>query len=56
MLCAVCLREMLPFARARASMRYDEESRALVLGFKHGDKLQLAPALGLFMRRAPAAG
>ena len=52
MLCAGCLREMPPFARARASMRYDEESRVLVLGFKHGDKLQLAPALGQFIRRA----
>jgi predicted amidophosphoribosyltransferase len=36
-------------------MRYDDESRPLVLAFKHGDKLQLAPALGCFMHRAGAS-
>jgi ComF family protein len=35
-------------------MRYDEESRRLVLAFKHGDRLHLAPALGAWMRRAGA--
>ena len=34
------------FARARAALRYDEESRRLILAFKHGDRLHLAPALG----------
>lgn len=51
-LCALCARDKPPFSRARSAMRYDEESRPLVLAFKHGDKLQLAPALSRFMRRA----
>ncbi len=52
--CGACARDAPLYARARAAMRYDEASRTLVLAFKHGDKLQLAPALGLFMRRAGA--
>ena len=51
-LCALCARDQPPFARARSALRYDEESRPLVLAFKHGDRLQLAPALGRFMHRA----
>ena len=51
-LCGACARELPPFARARAAFRYDEASRALVLALKHGDKLQLAPALARFMRQA----
>ena len=50
--CGACAREAPLYARARAALRYDEASRTLVLAFKHGDKLQLAPALGRFMRRA----
>jgi ComF family protein len=54
-LCGGCARTMPPFARARAALRYDEESRRLVLAFKHGDRLHLAPALGRWMRRAGGA-
>jgi ComF family protein len=53
-LCGACARETHAFARARAAMVYDEESRRLVLAFKHGDRLHLAPALGSWMRRAGA--
>ncbi len=53
-ICGACAREPPPYARARAAMRYDGASRTLILAFKHGDKLQLAPALGQFMRRAGA--
>jgi len=53
-ICGACARETPVYARARAALRYDEGSRTLVLGFKHGDKLQLAPALGRFMRQAGA--
>ncbi|HKW52800.1 MAG TPA: ComF family protein, partial [Stellaceae bacterium] len=49
-----CVRSHPPFARARAALRYDEASRRLILGFKHGDRLHLAPALGQWMRRAGA--
>jgi ComF family protein len=35
-------------------MRYDEASRKLILGFKHGDRLHLAPAFGQWLKRAGA--
>jgi ComF family protein len=53
-LCGACARELPPYTRARAALRYDEESRRLILAFKHGDRLQLAPALAGWMRRAGA--
>jgi len=53
-LCGACARSHPPFARARAVMRYDEHSRRLVLAFKHGDRLHMAPAFGVWMRRAGA--
>ncbi|HYL33979.1 MAG TPA: ComF family protein [Stellaceae bacterium] len=53
-ICGACAGETPAYSRARAALRYDEASRTLVLGFKHGDKLQLAPALGRFMRQAGA--
>ncbi|MGH6977354.1 MAG: double zinc ribbon domain-containing protein, partial [Stellaceae bacterium] len=53
-ICGACAREAPVYARARAALRYDEASRTLVLAFKHGDKLELAPALGRFMRQAGA--
>jgi ComF family protein len=53
-LCGACAQAHPPFARARAVMRYDEASRPLVLAFKHGDRLHLAPALGAWMQRAGA--
>jgi ComF family protein len=40
------------YDRARAAVRYDEVARALVLGFKYGDRLDLAPMLGHWMARA----
>jgi ComF family protein len=52
--CGACARSQPPFSRARAAMRYDEASRRLVLAFKHGDRLHLAPAFGRWMRRARA--
>jgi ComF family protein len=53
-LCGSCARSPPPFARARAAFRYDENSRRLVLAFKHGDRLHLAPPFGAWMRRAGA--
>jgi ComF family protein len=54
-LCGACARHPPPFDRARAVMRYDEGSRKLVLAFKHGDRLHLAPAFGTWLKRAGAA-
>ncbi len=42
------------YDRARAAVRYDEIARALVLAFKYGDRLDLAPMLGRCMARAGA--
>ena len=34
------------YDRARAAVRYDDVARALVLAFKYGDRLDLAPMMG----------
>ncbi len=40
------------YDRARAAVRYDEIARALVLAFKFGDRMDLAPMMGRWMARA----
>lgn len=50
--CGVCVAQSLPFGRARAAMTYDDVSRALILAFKHGDRLDLAPIMASWMRHA----
>jgi len=54
-LCGACTRQAPAFDRARAVLTYDEISRSLVLGLKHGDKTHMAPAFGALMARAGAA-
>jgi ComF family protein len=51
-LCGECAREKPRFDRARAALRYDDASRKLILAFKHGDRLHLAPAFGPWLKRA----
>jgi len=51
-LCGACSRTAPPFARARAVLRYDDASRGLLLGFKHGDRTYAAPAFGRWLARA----
>ncbi|PWC36418.1 ComF family protein [Azospirillum sp. TSO35-2] len=51
-LCGACLAEPPPFARARAVLVYDDGSRPLVLGFKHGDRIHAATAYGVWLARA----
>ena len=53
-LCGACARDLPAFARARAVMRYDPDSRGLILGFKHGDRLHGAKAFGHWLARAGA--
>src|SRR5579884_484047 len=53
-LCAACAREAPAWDRARAVMRYDKNSRRLVLLLKHGDQTHLAAAFGRWMRRSGA--
>jgi ComF family protein len=52
MLCGSCLTSPPLFKSARAAMLYDEASRKLVLGFKHGDRTYAARALAVWMHRA----
>ncbi|HVC50995.1 MAG TPA: ComF family protein [Stellaceae bacterium] len=52
--CAACARQQPSWDRARAVMRYDKNSRRLVLMLKHADQTHLAIALGRWMRRAGA--
>lgn len=52
MLCGSCLVTKPHYKSARAAMLYDEASRKLVLGFKHGDRTHAAKALAIWMHRA----
>jgi ComF family protein len=54
-ICGACSRQTPAFDRARAVLTYDDLSRALVLGLKHGDRTHMAPAFGALMARAGAA-
>jgi ComF family protein len=50
-LCADCARGRHHWDRARAVLRYDKNSRRLVLALKHGDQTHLAQAFGRWMQR-----
>lgn len=52
--CGDCLAAPPPWGRGRSALRYDDASRPLVLAFKHGDRLHLAPLLAGWMRAAGA--
>jgi ComF family protein len=50
--CGDCAREPPTWHQARAVLRYDKNSRRLLLGFKHGDHTHSAAAFGRWMYRA----
>jgi len=50
--CGACLAVPPPFRRARAVMRYDDGSRPLLLGFKHGDRTEAAPPFAGWLARS----
>ena len=52
--CGDCLAAPPPWQRGRSALRYDDASRPLVLGFKHGDRLHLAALLAGWMQAAGA--
>ena len=54
-LCGPCHIKPHDFARARALFRYDEASKALLLTFKHGDRLDHAPAFSRWLDRSGRA-
>ena len=51
-LCGDCARGRPTWDQARAVLRYDKNSRRLVLGLKHGDHTHVAAAFGRWMHRA----
>ncbi|KIM00265.1 Competence protein F-like phosphoribosyltransferase domain protein YhgH required for utilization of DNA as sole source of carbon and energy [Paramagnetospirillum magnetotacticum MS-1] len=51
-ICGECARVKPRYARARAVFRYDDSSKALVLRFKHGDRLEGVGAFARWMARA----
>lgn len=50
--CAGCLADPPVWARARASLRYDDASRPLIVGFKHADRPHLAVLFAAWMSAA----
>ena len=53
-LCGACIRRRPAYDRARAVFRYDDSSRGLILAFKHGDRIDAAPAYARWLARAGA--
>jgi ComF family protein len=53
-LCAACTARPPEWGRARTVFAYDDASRGLVLGFKHADRTDAAPAFGFWLARAGA--
>lgn len=52
--CASCVADPPSFDRARAGVVYDEASHALIVGYKHADRTDLAPLLAGWLARAGA--
>lgn len=53
--CPSCIAAPPDFDRARAALVYDDASYRLLVGFKHGDRTELARMFGGWMARAGAA-
>ena len=49
--CAACWQAPPPLAMIRAALHYNDNSRQLILRFKHGDGLQLTPFLAAMVGR-----
>jgi ComF family protein len=54
-ICGRCLSDPPVFERARAATLYDDGCRSLILKFKHGDGLHLAPLFGAWLARSGAS-
>lgn len=50
--CGDCLANQPAFDSARAALRYDEKSRDIILGFKHGDKTLAVKSFAPWLKRA----
>ena len=53
-LCHTCLAHPPEFAAARAALRYDAQSKQILLPFKHADRTETARALARLMARSGA--
>ena len=51
-LCGACLKQPPACRRQRAILRYDETSKALILPFKHGSRLDYTPLFAQMMQPA----
>jgi len=51
-LCMRCIEKKPPYKSARASLIYDDASRPLILGFKHGDKTHLVQNFAPWLQSA----
>lgn len=49
--CGACLARPHDFRQARSLFRYDDASKPLILAFKHGDRLDHAPAFARWLER-----
>lgn len=54
LVCGACLARPPNFDRCRSVFAYDDASRALLLGFKHGDRTDCAPSFAQWLARAGA--
>ncbi|GGF00192.1 hypothetical protein GCM10011611_02240 [Aliidongia dinghuensis] len=52
--CAQCVAHPPVYGRARAVFAYDDQSRRLILAFKHADRLHGIPAFGQWLARSGA--
>jgi predicted amidophosphoribosyltransferase len=50
--CPDCTAKPRAFSRARAACLYDDNSRGVILQFKHGDRSDLAPMVARWISRA----
>lgn len=54
LVCGACIARPPPFDRARSVLAYEEASRPLLLGLKHGDRTDSVPGLAAWLARAGA--
>ncbi|WP_411817419.1 ComF family protein [Hyphococcus sp. DH-69] len=50
--CPSCIASPPDFTRARAAVVYDDATHKLIVGFKHGDRTELAPMFAKWMANA----
>jgi ComF family protein len=51
-LCGICIRKQPIYERARSAVVYGDHSRRFILGYKHGDRTDMVPAMVSWLERA----